>query len=414
MQKIFIIILFSIFSLTSHAQTVITLKGKVFSLKGNGPIWIEDGQVVKAKEKQSRVEFVGIKNGQSTVKWGTNTYNVQVLELSHFKAHSELGPIVKNILGLSLRAAEGRLVVSGQILDFADWMSLKQICEIKDCGYWLKAGIKNEFIEMAREKIKLELKSQGLPIPQIYWQMGLRASLAIKHPHFIATKKALERWGIYLEADPDGLDAAPTIKVQIHLAEVKKDFFRQYGIQWQNSYKAQLLPNFVGGSYEATLSAIENQGKAKILASPNLLCRSGKEAEFLAGGEFPIRIMNEHFKDVVWKKYGVLLKIKPKADMGGSMSLSIETEVSTIDDSRKVDGIPGLFTNRVQSFFDLRETKTILLSGLIKQEMGQSSQGLPGLVSIPILGALFGSQDFRQNKSELVILVRPEIVDLSE
>ena len=108
------------------------------------------------------------------------------------------------------------------------------------------------------------------------------------------------------------------------------------------------------------------------------------------------------------------MKVKPIADESGRMSISLETEVSSIDDSRMVDGIPGLYTNRVQSYFDLNESKTIALSGLIKSEEGKASEGIPGISRIPILGALFASQDFREHRTELVIFVKPEIVNPDE
>jgi pilus assembly protein CpaC len=144
------------------------------------------------------------------------------------------------------------------------------------------------------------------------------------------------------------------------------------------------------------------------------LCRSGKEAQFLAGGELPIKITAHKRQDVVWKKYGVLLKIKPVADFSGRMSIALETEVSTIDTSNTVDGLPGLLTNRIESHFDLKESRTIALSGLIKHQSGQSSQGLPGLSSVPILGSLFASREFRDDKTELVVFVTPEVVDSSQ
>ena len=72
--------------------------------------------------------------------------------------------------------------------------------------------------------------------------------------------------------------------------------------------------------------------------------------------------------------------------------------------------MPAMFTNSVSSHFDLVQAKTIMLSGLIKSDSQQSNQGLPWLTQIPILGVLFGSQDFRENRSELVIFVTPTII----
>ena len=153
---------------------------------------------------------------------------------------------------------------------------------------------------------------------------------------------------------------------------------------------------------------------SRVLARPNLLCRSGKEAEFVAGGEFPIKIFNYRQQDVVWKRYGIVLKIKPKADASGRISLGLETEVSTIDPAHTVDGIPGMLTNRVASYFDLTRPRTIVLSGLLKNEDSVHNAGVPGLSGLPILGPLFGSKEWKENRTELVIFVRPSIVSEEE
>ena len=129
----------------------------------------------------------------------------------------------------------------------------------------------------------------------------------------------------------------------------------------------------------------------------------------MAGGEFPIKLTSFGSSGVTWKNYGVLLKVKPLADSTGRMSIEIETEVSALDDANKVDGIPGLLTNRMKTHFDLSTSRTIALSGLIKNDLSRQTSGLPGLSSIPILGSLFSSTDFKDNQSELVIFVTPAV-----
>jgi pilus assembly protein CpaC len=92
------------------------------------------------------------------------------------------------------------------------------------------------------------------------------------------------------------------------------------------------------------------------------------------------------------------------------MSIAIETEVSTLDKANAVDGVPGILTNRVSSHFDLTKPQTIALSGLLKNEDSKKVDGLPGLAQLPIIGPLFGSKEFADNRTELVIFVRPSIM----
>jgi pilus assembly protein CpaC len=120
-------------------------------------------------------------------------------------------------------------------------------------------------------------------------------------------------------------------------------------------------------------------------------------------------MISRNARDVVWKQHGVILRVKPKADFQGAISLEIETEISILDMANAVDGIPALKTNSVKSHFDLAGKRTIALSGLIRQEQGRSGEGLPYLSNIPILGRLFSSKRFMNYQTELVVFVTPEI-----
>jgi pilus assembly protein CpaC len=226
-------------------------------------------------------------------------------------------------------------------------------------------------------------------------------------------EKVLSPFGVRVESNTSVLALEPLVRVRILVAEIKKSFLRRYGIQWPEAVGGSLMPDLTFGLDQVGFSAqmLEQNGWGRVLASPNLLCRSGKEAEFMAGGEFPIPVSSFRSSEVVWKSYGIRLHIKPVADASGRMSIAIETEVSELDESRKsADKIPGLFTNRMQTHFDLARSRTIALSGLIKSGQSEHSSGLPGLGSIPILGPLFSSREFKKDQCELVIFVTPEVM----
>jgi pilus assembly protein CpaC len=191
--------------------------------------------------------------------------------------------------------------------------------------------------------------------------------------------------------------------------EVRKSFLRNLGIQWPEAASISLNNNSSTEELWTNIHGFETNGDASLLASPNILCKSHEEAEFVAGGEFPIKIINGKLHDVIWKKYGILVKFKPIADFSGHMNIEMESEISQIDGSITVDGIPGLTTHKIKSEFDLFDSQTILLSGLIRSDQSKSAEGIPFLKDIPILGNLFKSQLFKNNESELIVLVRPEI-----
>jgi pilus assembly protein CpaC len=155
-----------------------------------------------------------------------------------------------------------------------------------------------------------------------------------------------------------------------------------------------------------------NNGDALLLASPVLSARSGGEAEFLSGGEIPIPVANGlGDTSIEFKEFGIILRIKPRADNAGNIVAEVETELSTVDESISVGNTPGFRTRKTSTDVSLRNGQTLVLSKLVSNEIARNTTGIKWLSQIPILGALFRSTNFRNSRSELVIFVTPHIFD---
>jgi pilus assembly protein CpaC len=398
-------------SISKNKNLVLLLGAQKLIPKASN-IWVENKKILKIIETDKNFIIQGMKSGSSEIKVGKKAIEVNVLTLDQMRTKDLLAEQIKQTIGLYLEVKQGSVIVQGRLVRWKDWEMIAKACSFIKCQFIMAAQIADDQALEYETKINGFIKNLYLPEQKIDFSTSPRIHINSKSVFAKKLIEALAPFGVEVEQDSSSIELAPQIKVQIIVAEVKKDFLRHYGIKWPNSFQAQILPSLSGITDPAFAQAEfwEHSGNGRILASPNILCRSGKSAEFLAGGEFPIKLINFKTQDVIWKQYGVLLKISPIADYSGRMSISIQTEVSSIDSSRTVDGIPGLFTNRVQSHFDLLEPKTIALSGLIKNEKGNDSDGLPFLQKIPIIGSLFSSKDFRDNKTELVIFVRPEII----
>lgn len=173
----------------------------------------------------------------------------------------------------------------------------------------------------------------------------------------------------------------------------------------------------VGGvDLNAVVDAMENEGLATILAEPNLTAVSGETASFLAGGEFPIPVPqdNSNAITVQFKKFGVSLNFIPTVLSGQRIALKVAPEVSQLSESGAIvlDGfsIPSLTTRRAETSVELGSGQSLAIAGLIQNNMRTDAQKVPGLGDIPILGALFRSNGFRRNETELVIIVTPYLV----
>jgi len=165
----------------------------------------------------------------------------------------------------------------------------------------------------------------------------------------------------------------------------------------------------------STINLAVNNGDAFVLATPELSTRSGGKAEFLAGGQVPIvsPASGTQPASVQFKDYGIKLSIEPVTDDKGNVSTTLDTEISSVDSSVAVMGNPGFLTRKTKSQFNVQEGQTIVISGLVNTELAKDVSKLAGLGSLPILGALFRSNNFRSGRTDLVILVTPTVVDPS-
>jgi pilus assembly protein CpaC len=158
------------------------------------------------------------------------------------------------------------------------------------------------------------------------------------------------------------------------------------------------------------IELLEQRGEAVLVAQPTLSCRSGGSARFVSGGEFPIPVTDAlGSTDVEFKEYGVILDVRPVTDRGGVIYARIDTEISQIDESTRVLGVPGLLKRRSQTELNLREGEVAVLGGLVSRARGKDAQQVPGLGSVPLLGNLFKANGRRDVESELLILITPRI-----
>ncbi len=168
--------------------------------------------------------------------------------------------------------------------------------------------------------------------------------------------------------------------------------------------------------YAATVRLLEEQGLMRTLAEPTLTAISGEQARFLAGGEFPIPASRDRDGNLtfMYKTFGVGLAFTPVVLTEGRISLRVGTEVSEISTevSYNLNGlnVPGLKTRRADTTIELPSGGSMVIAGLLQERTRQVVSGQPGLMNLPILGALFRSRDYQSGQTEIVIIVTPYLV----
>jgi pilus assembly protein CpaC len=161
----------------------------------------------------------------------------------------------------------------------------------------------------------------------------------------------------------------------------------------------------------AQLNLLAQNGRASILAEPQLSARNGAKANFLAGGEYPYTVSTVNGQTVLFKPYGVKLEIQPRVDSRGTVRAQIDSEASSIDASVSTPAGPGLRTRKVSTEFNVASGETIVLSGLLSRETSTDVDKVPLLGDLPVLGALFRSTRYQNKETELVVFVTPTVVD---
>lgn len=171
----------------------------------------------------------------------------------------------------------------------------------------------------------------------------------------------------------------------------------------------------------ATIQALQTQNLLQILAEPNVLTESGKEASFLSGGEFPFPVVQSTGAGggvpaitIQFRQFGIKLDFTPTILPDDEIHLKVQPEVSSLDYSNALTitgfTIPALAVRRVESEMELHDGQSFVIAGLMDNRVTKTLEKIPGLGDIPLLGKIFQSENLSKNKTELLVLVTPQIV----
>lgn len=194
------------------------------------------------------------------------------------------------------------------------------------------------------------------------------------------------------------------------------------GVPNVNSFASGVL-NYSNGPHDfsinVALDALEEKGVLTTLAEPTLVAVSGETANFLAGGEFPVPVASNAEEGgiriaIEFKEFGVKLAYTPTV-IGDKINLVIEPEVSVLDPQNGIVlnniEIPALITRRASTTVDLKNGQSFAIAGLLQEVFQDDVDQIPGLGSIPIIGALARSSSYKRKETELIIIVTPYIVE---
>jgi pilus assembly protein CpaC len=197
------------------------------------------------------------------------------------------------------------------------------------------------------------------------------------------------------------------ISLRVRIAELNRSQLRRMGID--------LNVLFDNGNVTVSLDWLASNGTAKILTEPNVVVLSGRQARFLAGGEFAVPtvvgLAGAAGQTTSFRGFGTSLLVTPTVVERDLIRINAIAEYSDLNNANAVGGIPGTNARRVETTVELREGQTLALAGLLSHRTRTEVTRIPGLGDIPYIGPkLFSSKESTQEENELLILITPEIV----
>ncbi|MDZ4676107.1 MAG: hypothetical protein SGI74_01250 [Oligoflexia bacterium] len=393
---------------------------KILPISHMTTMTVTNPKAAKVSIIKGAIKITAVRIGTTHVftKGGKTNIEIVVHSSKLKRAKAQISHWLKNVHGITFLINTNHILLQGEAFRLSDWQVLHKYKKLFKSQIKSEVKLSQELQPALKKAVNDDLNKRSISSA---WTENDNGEISIQSnmnkKEKTAVNEVIEDWGLPKAKSTHALELKPMIEIDVVIAEVKKNSLSTLGLQLPGSYSATVIPTsdlssaaFAFNPLDIVFNAASSRGGGRVLANPKLLCRSGEAAHFVAGGEIPIKIMNTRIHDVIWKRYGVILDITPLADYQNRISTKLVTEVSLIDDSRVIDGIPGLFTNRIETHFDLNGSKTIALSGLIKSELGRSTTSNSLLGEIPILGELFKSRDYKDSKTELVVFVTPRVI----
>lgn len=414
---------------------------KVLTIPGLSRVALGDPSIAEVKTLGSgQLLITGLGEGKTTLLvWKTSgqrvSYLVAVRKQDPNEVISEIKRLLGEIEGVSVRMVGDRIYLDGQAYTTQDADRINEVVS-------LYPNVKS-FVKIAPNAKKLVAQN----LNAAFQKAGLKnvqanvVGATIFLEGSVESQQDLQKAELITKAIGEKVENLLVVGIkrmilsEVQFVEIRRNSRDRYGIRYPtditgsvsatSSITQQLFPGTFGeGSANIGLNAGAdfsigfqgNDGYGRLLAQPKLVCASGEKAEFLAGGEVPIPLITNNQFSVEYKKYGVILNLRPTADRNGNIQTEIEAEASEIDTSVSVSfggssAIPGFRTRKVKTNVTVRHGETIVLSGVFSHDEQKSVSKIPGLGHIPIVGELFKSRGFDSTKRELVIFVTPRIVN---
>ena len=378
-------------------------------------IFVGDPKIANAIVRSARrIYLTTLAAGQTTIfALGPDGRKIAVLEVSVGRDVGELSRMLAAAIpnnDIHVRTVGGSIILTGSVASAGDAQRALDIAQgfVADGGISTIAtgGLATATSNPAGKVIN-SLLIRGLD------QVSLRVTISE------VRRDVLKQLGVsYAGFGPNSAGAGPNA-TQFGSGVPGLNITNPFAVNGALGNAAAIGWTMGGEKLAATLNAFEQEGVSRTLAEPTVTAVSGERAKFLAGGTIPI--LNGETcgqgictPTIVQQPYGVTLNFTPVVLSQGRIQLRVATEVTDIDYSKQLvianASVPGFRTRKNETTVELPSGGSIVSAGLISTQSNQAITGLPGLMTLPVLGALFRSRDYQRQETELLVVVTPYIV----
>jgi len=364
----------------------------VLDERGVRRIAVGNGRVVQVTAlDQRQILLLPEAAGQSTLHlWGRNgverQYLINVTATDARRTAEEINLLLNNNPRIRAHAIGDKVVVDGSSPTEEDaYRGAEVMKRFPQAISLVSRGGYERMIDM--EVRMIEIGKNALDRLGVRWQSGSGTPFAIDGPSFglIGDFKRSDAFKPGGNAEAAGFPVRPRIS--------------------PFATSASLVT-----SLTSMVDLLVQSGDAAVLAEPRLSCRSGGTARFVAGGELPIPVIGTNGSaSVQFKEYGVRFEVSPTVNDQGVISASLHAEISSINQEVTVREVPGLRKQSAATEVNLREGETLVIAGMVSNEISGSVDKIPGLGDLPILGKLFRSRRFQNRETELIVLITPRL-----
>jgi pilus assembly protein CpaC len=380
-------------------------------------IFVGDPKIANAIVRSARRMYIStLEAGQTTIfALAADGRKIAVLEVTVGRDVGELTRLLKAAIpdnDISVRTVGGSIILTGSVASAGDAQRALDIAQgflDSSSGHAAAAagGAAAALAGVSSGKVVNSLLIRGLD------QVSLRLTISE------IRRDVLKQLGVsYAGFGPNSAPAGPT-GAYFGSGVPTLSVTNPFGVNGMLGNAGTVGWTMAGEKLTATITAFEQEGVAHTLAEPTLTAVSGERAKFLAGGTIPIPASENCMATgcvlgYIQQPYGVTLNFTPVVLSQGRIQLRIATEVTDIDYSKSIviaqASIPGFRTRRNETTVELPSGGSIVTAGLLSTQSNQAINGLPALMNLPVLGALFRSRDYQRQETELLIIVTPYIV----